>query len=196
MVDNQAENFIYRSVIRLLDLGFSVAVLLAFGWVMLIVAAGVALTSPGPTLFKQERVGRNGKIFTCYKFRTMHLGTPEVATHQVASNSTTAIGKHLRAWKLDEMPQIFNIFANQMSLVGPRPCLPNQTELIAARVRHDVLRAKPGITGWSQIQGVDMSDPEKLAELDAEYCSRQTLLLYIQIVAMTFLGKGQGDRVR
>ena len=196
VVDDQDRNFFYRTVTRILDLAFAIAVLIAFGWLMAILAVMVASTSPGPALFRQQRVGRHGRVFTCYKFRTMRIDTPNVATHQVSANSTTGIGKKLRAWKLDELPQVFNILADHMSLVGPRPCLPSQLELIAARDRLGVLAVKPGVTGWSQVRGIDMSDPERLAQADAEYCARRSIVLYLRIVLMTFLGKGQGDRIR
>lgn len=195
VTDDQNKNPIYCATLRIFDLGFAVAVLVMLGWLMLIVAALIALTSPGPVLFKQSRVGKYGNVFLCWKFRTMYIGTPQVATHEVTPNATTWIGKYLRAWKLDELPQIFNIFANQMSLVGPRPCLPSQTELVDARKRLGVLKVKPGITGWSQVNDIDMSDPVKLAESDAEYCARRSIPMYFHIVLMTITGKGRGDRI-
>lgn len=196
VVDDQERNFFYRSATRLFDLAFAAAVIVLFGWLMAILFVMVASSSPGPALFKQQRVGRHGRVFTCYKFRTMRIDTPQVATHQVSADSTTPIGKRLRDWKLDELPQVFNILANQMSLVGPRPCLPTQHELVEARRRLGVLAVKPGVTGWSQIRGIDMSDPERLAQADAEYCARRSIPLYIRIALLTFLGKGQGDRIR
>ncbi len=196
VVDDQSKNFFYNTAIRFFDLCFASIVLILFGWLMLIIAILVASTSAGPALFRQQRVGRHGQVFMCFKFRTMHVDTPHVATHNVSANATTKMGRYLRAWKLDELPQIFNIFADQMSLVGPRPCLPSQHHLIAARKRMGVLDVKPGVTGWSQINGIDMSDPEQLARLDAEYCSRRSIPFYLKIVLLTFLGKGQGDRIR
>lgn len=194
VVDDQDRNFFYCSVIRLFDLAFASVIIVLFGWLMAVLAIIIVATSAGPAVFKQQRVGRHGRIFTCYKFRTMRIDTPQLATHHVSAGSTTAIGKRLRNWKLDELPQVFNIFANHMSLVGPRPCLPIQHELMAARRRLGVLTAKPGITGWSQIQGIDMSHPEKLAKTDAEFCARRSIPLYIRIAILTFVGKGQGDR--
>jgi lipopolysaccharide/colanic/teichoic acid biosynthesis glycosyltransferase len=196
VVDDQDRNLVYRSVTRLLDLAFTIAVLVFFGWLMAVLAILIRSSSAGPALFRQKRVGRNGQIFYCYKFRTMYIDTPQVATHQVSANSTTAIGKRLRKWKLDELPQVFNILANQMSLVGPRPCLPSQLDLVDARRRLGVLAAKPGVTGWSQIQGIDMSNPERLAQCDAEFCARRSIPFYVMIAILTFLGKGNGDRIR
>lgn len=196
IVDDQDRNLVYRWVTRSLDLAFASAVFVFFGWLMVILAILIKSSSAGPALFKQKRVGREGQIFSCYKFRTMYIDTPQVATHQVSANSTTAVGKRLRKWKLDELPQIFNILANQMSLVGPRPCLPSQAELVDARRRLGVLAVKPGVTGWSQIQGIDMSDPERLSQCDAEFCARRSIPFYVRIAVLTFLGKGNGDRIR
>lgn len=196
VVDDQDHNFIYRSVTRFFDLAFAIAVIVFFGWLMAILAIMIAATTTGPALFKQQRVGRHGRIFTCYKFRTMRVNTPQVATHQVSSDSTTSVGKRLRDWKLDELPQVFNILANHMSLVGPRPCLPTQHELVAARDKLGVMAVKPGVTGWSQIHGIDMSDPEVLAQSDADFLHCRSIPLYVRIALLTFLGKGQGDKIR
>jgi lipopolysaccharide/colanic/teichoic acid biosynthesis glycosyltransferase len=196
IVDDQNCNIVYRAAIRFFDLAFALLVLLVFGWAMVILAMLITTTSTGPALFQQQRVGRNGEPFTCYKFRTMRIDTPQVPTHQVAADSTTRIGKFLRGWKLDELPQIFNIIANDMSLVGPRPSLTTQDELIAVRSKLGVFAMKPGVTGWSQVRGIDMSDPEKLAKSDSEFCSRRSIVLYCVIVIQTFLGRGLGDRIR
>lgn len=196
VVDDQNYNPLYRVFTRICDLSFAVAILTVFGWLIAILAIAVTITSPGPALFRQERVGRNGKIFKCLKFRTMHLDTPQRPTHEMSASAVTGIGRYLRASKLDELPQIFNIIANQMSLVGPRPCLLAQHSLILERQRLGVLNVKPGVTGWSQVRGIDMSDPRKLAQSDAEYCARRSVTFYLRIILMTFLGKGQGDYVR
>lgn len=194
--DDQDGNPIYRAAVRIFDLSFAVMTLVLFLWLMLLLTVMIRVDSPGPALFKQQRVGRHGRIFTCYKFRTMQLGTKNTATHEASVVSITPIGRYLRAWKLDELPQVLNIFFNQMSLVGPRPCLPSQTELVEARSRLGVLNAKPGVTGLSQIRGIDMSEPMRLAQSDAEYCAKRSIPQYIRIVLLTFLGKGSGDRVR
>lgn len=194
--DDQDDNFIYRTATRTFDICFAIVTLCLFFWLMLFLSVLIRLGSAGPALFKQQRVGRYGRVFTCYKFRTMHLGTQNVATHEASAAVITPIGKRLRAWKLDELPQIFNILANQMSLVGPRPCLPTQTELIGERAKLGVLLSKPGITGWSQIKNIDMSEPTRLAMSDAEYRSKRSIPLYVRIALLTFLGKGKGDRIR
>lgn len=193
--DDQDANLIYRAAIRVFDICFAIGTLALFFWLLLFLMICIRLDSPGPALFKQQRIGRHGHVFTCYKFRTMQIGTKNMATHEASATAITSIGKHLRAWKLDELPQIFNILLNQMSLVGPRPSLPSQTLLIEKRSNLGVLKVKPGITGWSQIRNIDMSNPVQISESDAEYCKRRSILLYIKIVLFTFLGKGIGDRV-
>ena len=179
---------------RVGDLFFAICVLIFGSWLMLAIAVAVKVSSPGPAIFAQRRVGKGRKIFTCYKFRTMSDGTKESATHEIQSSSVTPLGSFLRAVKLDELPQIFNIFRNEMSLVGPRPCLPIQTELIAERQLRNVYGIKPGITGLAQVKDIDMSDPHRLAEVDAQYMAQRTLVSEMKILVATFIGKGHGDR--
>lgn len=154
---------------RAFDLAAAALGLVLASPVLALLAVAVRMTSPGPALFRQPRVGRNEKSFVCLKFRTMHTGTPSVPTHEAPAGSLTALGAILRRWKLDELPQLWNVVKGEMSLVGPRPCLPNQNELIAARRRRGVFALRPGVTGLAQISGVDMSDPEKCAEFDGRY---------------------------
>jgi lipopolysaccharide/colanic/teichoic acid biosynthesis glycosyltransferase/NAD(P)-dependent dehydrogenase (short-subunit alcohol dehydrogenase family) len=192
--DGQGQNLVYRVVRRAADLAFVFAVAVLLGWAMLLIWALVRAGSPGPGIFAQERVGRDGAIFTCYKFRTMKQGTVQAGTHEVSGDAITPLGRFLRRTKLDELPQILNLLRNEMSLVGPRPCLPVQQELVEARRRRGVLRLKPGITGLAQIEGIDMSDPERLARRDARYGALQSLLLDLRIMVATALGRGRGDR--
>jgi O-antigen biosynthesis protein WbqP len=147
-------------------------------------------------LFRQERVGRYQKPFVLVKFRTMRPETASVATHLADASSVTSFGQFLRRTKLDELPQLWNVLRGDMSLVGPRPCLFNQEELIAARAARRVFDARPGITGLAQVQGIDMSTPELLAETDAEMLASLGLKDYFRYIFLTFLGKGAGDRVR
>lgn len=163
-------------------------------WVFPIIWVSIRLNSKGEALYAQKRVGQNQKYFRCYKFRTMRLGTPEVGTHEASRDSITGVGNILRKTKLDELPQLINVIVGDMSLVGPRPCLPSQSMVIEARIRKNVFSAKPGITGLAQIRGVDMSVPEKLASVDLEYLQTQTLLGDVKILLATALGKGAGDR--
>jgi lipopolysaccharide/colanic/teichoic acid biosynthesis glycosyltransferase len=126
----------------------------------------------------------------------MRRGTPERGSHEIAASAVTPLGRFLRRTKLDELPQIWNILRNEISLVGPRPCLPAQTRLIEERRRRGVLGLKPGISGLAQINGVDMADPERLARLDARYLALQSLMLDLRIILATFRGRGRGDGVR
>ncbi len=193
--DGQQHNLAYRLGRRVIDLGFAVTIAVLLWWLLILVWIGTRLESPGPGIFAQKRVGRGGKVFTCYKFRTMKLGTVEAATNLVSTQAVTRMGQFLRKSKVDELPQILNIFRNEISLVGPRPGLPVQQELIAARQARGVLALKPGITGLAQINDIDMSDPEKLARWDARYGALQCLVLDAKIILATATGRGKGDRV-
>ena len=126
----------------------------------------------------------------------MNIGTESVGTHEVDKNSITNIGKFLRSSKLDELPQIINIIRGELSLVGPRPGLPNQTKLFEARELRGVYEVLPGITGLSQINNIDMSTPNKLAEWDKRYITMRSIPLEIKIVILTFFGRGSGDNVK
>ena len=146
-------------------------------------------------LFRQERVGRHQRPFVLVKFRTMRQGTASLATHLVDASAVTVFGRFLRRTKLDELPQLWNVLCGEMSLVGPRPCLFNQVELIAERASRGVYNARPGITGLAQIQGIDMSTPELLARKDAEMLKSLNVFSYFRYVVLTVMGKGVGDRV-
>lgn len=161
-----------------------------------IICVVVRLNSPGPALFRQERVGKDKRSFVLLKLRTMRKGTKQAGTHEVAADSVTSVGRFLRKSKLDELPQLINVLRGEMSFVGPRPCLPVQTELVEERDRRGVFSVLPGITGLAQVQGVDMSDPVRLAEVDADYVSRQSTALNLALLWRTFVGEGFGDRVR
>ncbi|MFT6658502.1 MAG: lipopolysaccharide/colanic/teichoic acid biosynthesis glycosyltransferase [Maritalea sp.] len=165
-------------------------------WLLLIVALLIKSTSPGPILFKQARVGKDGKEFILVKFRTMHLGTKNLATHEVSLSSVIPIGHFIRKIKIDELPQIWNIVRGELSLVGPRPCLPTQTELVDARKVRGVFDILPGITGIAQVMGVDMSNPHALAKLDEKYLKQRSLLVDIKILIFTAIGRGNRDWVR
>ncbi|HTJ56804.1 MAG TPA: sugar transferase [Devosiaceae bacterium] len=175
-------------LLALLALPFAAPLILIFGIV-------VRLTSPGPALFRQPRVGRDGKIFTCLKLRTMRQDTVNAPSHEVGASAVTGIGRLLRGSKLDELPQLWNILAGEMSFVGPRPCLPSQTRLIEARRTHGLAGLRPGITGVSQVAGVDMSDPERLAALDASYLGDMSLARDLRLMLATLVGAGRGDRL-
>jgi O-antigen biosynthesis protein WbqP len=169
------------------------AVFLLLCWpVLLVVIIAIRLQSPGDAIFKQVRVGKNGRPFTCYKLRTMYSGTSDVPTHLVASSAVTALGEYLRRFKIDEIPQLCNVLRGDMSLVGPRPCLPSQTDLVEARRKLGVFDVRPGITGLAQVNGVDMSDAKRLAELDARYVRTQSLSNDLKLIWATLRGQGIG----
>lgn len=150
----------------------------------------------GFPLYRQYRVGIFKKKFLLIKFRTMHLNTKSIATHMVNKNSVTKIGRFLRSSKLDEIPQLWNVLNGDMSLVGPRPSLLNQHDVIAERDKLDVYSIKPGITGLSQVRKIDMSTPELLAATDALMLRENPYLRYFKYIFLTILGKGRGDSVK
>jgi len=181
-------------VIRFFDVLLSLfGLILGFPLLLLIYVAG--LFDTGSPLFCQVRVGRYKKPFTLIKFRTMQLETASVASHLASASSITRMGGFLRKTKLDELPQLWNVLKGEMSLVGPRPNLFNQSELIVEREVLGVYDARPGITGVAQVNGIDMSMPSLLAETDALMLRALTLRLYFKLLIQTFLGKGRGDRV-
>ena len=122
----------------------------------------IRLESRGPAIFSQVRIGRHGRPFLCRKLRTMYADTPSAPTHELDARAVTPSGRVLRRWKLDELPQLWNVIRGEMSLVGPRPCLPVQEELIDRRSRLGVLALRPGLTGLAQVRGIDMSKSRAL----------------------------------
>ncbi|WP_165855390.1 sugar transferase [Marinobacter sp. JSM 1782161] len=154
------------------------------------------LCDTGSPIFRQERVGQHGRSFTLLKFRTMTVGTQSVASHLASVDAITPFGRFLRRTKLDELPQLWNVFKGEMSLVGPRPCLFSQSELIKERRLRGVLSVRPGITGLAQIRGIDMSTPRLLAETDAAMLESLSIISYFRYLYLTLRGEGRGDRVR
>jgi lipopolysaccharide/colanic/teichoic acid biosynthesis glycosyltransferase len=161
-------------------------------WALMLVLGWLDTRSP---LFLQERIGRHQKPFTLMKFRTMRPDTKSVATHLVDTSAVTKLGYFLRRTKLDELPQLWNVLKGDMSLVGPRPCLISQTELIHERESRGVFRVRPGITGLAQINGIDMSTPRHLAEIDALMLQSMSLRTYLTFIFKTVTGSGRGDRI-
>ncbi len=184
-----------NNVIRLLDVVFSLAGLV-IGFPVLVVLYVMGLFDTGAPLFRQERVGRGKEPFILVKFRTMRMDTVSVASHLANTASITRFGRFLRRTKLDELPQLWNVLKGEMSLVGPRPCLFNQEELIEERMSRGVLEARPGITGLAQINDIDMSTPRLLAETDAKMLEGLNLKNYLRYIVHTVLGKGAGDRIK
>ena len=182
-------------LIRILDVILSLAGIIV-GLPIMLSVYFTGLFVNGSPLFFQQRVGKNQEPFTLIKFRTMAITTGSVGTHLVDAASITKLGHFLRKAKLDEMPQLFNVLFGHMSLVGPRPCLLNQKELVEERAKRGVFGVRPGITGLAQINDVDMSTPRKLARYDQLMIKRMSLKLYSYLMICTALGKGRGDRVQ
>lgn len=181
-------------MIRLLDFFFAFFGLL-FGFPLLVILVVIGLFDTGSPIFRQVRVGRQQKPFTLVKFRTMRKDTAHVASHLASASAITPFGGFLRKTKLDELPQLWNVLWGDMSLVGPRPCLFNQQELIAEREKRGVLKVRPGITGLAQVNEIDMSTPVLLAETDAKMIATLTLRSYFRYIFQTVGGKGAGDRI-
>lgn len=182
---------------RLFDLALAIFSALMLAIPLALIAVLVRLTSPGPALYWSDRVGRKNKIFRMPKFRSMLVGTPAVATHLLSNPSThlTPIGSFLRKSSLDELPQLWSILAGDMSFVGPRPALFNQTDLIELRTQSGVDALVPGLTGWAQINGRDeLPIPDKVA-LDAEYLQKQSVWFDIRILWLTVLKVVRRDGV-
>lgn len=181
--------------LRILDLVLSTLGLL-FASPLILLILLLSLLDGGRPFFLQERLGRNKAPFTLVKLRTMAPNTPSVATHLVNSDAVTPMGSFLRRSKFDELPQLWNVLIGDMSLVGPRPGLPNQHELTAAREKLGVLTVRPGVTGLAQINAIDMSTPELLAQTDAQMIAEMSLQNYFKYIFQTLVGKGSGDRIK
>lgn len=182
-------------MLRILDFLFAIMGLV-LGAPLLLVIYVLLLFAAGSPLFFQERVGRDQKPFTLVKFRTMRPGTTSVASHLADPSAITPLGAFLRRTKFDELPQLWNVLKGEMSLVGPRPCLFNQSELISERALRAVFDARPGITGLAQVNNIDMSTPKLLADTDARMLNELTVSAYFKYIFMTVGGKGAGDRVK
>ena len=182
-------------MIRLFDIFFSLFGLL-FALPFLLILYIIGLFDTGSPIFKQERVGKNKKPFTLIKFRTMSVDTASVASHLASTASITPFGGFLRKTKLDELPQLWNVLKGEMSLVGPRPGLFNQEELTQAREAKNIYNVRPGITGLAQVNKIDMSTPQLLAETDARMIATLNLKDYFTYILQTVTGSGSGDRVK
>lgn len=182
-------------MLRIFDLMFSLLGLI-FGLPLLVSIYIIGLFDTGSPLFLQERVGKDKKPFTLVKFRTMSVDTASVASHLASSASITKLGGFLRKTKLDELPQLWNVLKGEMSLVGPRPNLFNQEELIMERDSLGIYTARPGITGLAQVSDIDMSKPTLLAQTDARMIKEMSVANYFKYIFQTVAGKGAGDRVK
>lgn len=165
----------YHYIKRITDIILSGAAIIILSPLLLVLCLAIKLDTPGPILFTQKRVGIHKSFFQIYKFRTMRIDTPkDVPTHMLENPEQyiTKVGKFLRKTSLDELPQIFNIFKGQMSIVGPRPALWNQDDLVAEREKYGANDVTPGLTGWAQINGRDELEIPVKAKLDGEYVAQ------------------------
>ncbi|ASI89214.1 sugar transferase [Vibrio mediterranei] len=181
-------------MLRILDFLLA-AIGLMVTFPILIIVTIVGYFDTGSPIFIQERVGRNKKPFKLVKFRTMSVDTQSVASHLASRASITKMGAFLRKTKIDELPQLINVVKGDMSIVGPRPNLFNQTELIVERDKLGVYDVLPGITGLAQVSNIDMSTPELLAKTDRQMLDSLNVTLYFHYIIATATGKGAGDRV-
>ncbi|MGN0548779.1 MAG: sugar transferase [Acutalibacteraceae bacterium] len=174
---------------RVFDFIISLFALIILSPLFLLVALIILIGDGTPVLFRQKRVGKNNELFTIYKFRTMKRGTENVASGKLenANAKITKFGRILRATSIDELPQLFNILNGTMSLVGPRPLIPEETEIRELREKYNVYSIRPGITGWAQVNGRDNISLEQKALLDKEYVEKQSLGFDIKILIMTVL---------
>jgi O-antigen biosynthesis protein WbqP len=172
---------------RTFDILISALLWLIFAPLLAACALAVALSSPGPVLFKSLRVGREGDAFSMLKFRTMRDGTPQVATHLLANaaNFITPVGRFLRRTSLDELPQLWNVLRGEMSLVGPRPALFDQEDLLELRRLSGADTLRPGISGWAQVRGRDELSVQEKAALDGEYLQKQSFIFDLWILILT-----------
>ncbi len=182
-------------MLRLLDLIFSLMGLI-FGAPVFLVIYVLGLFDTGSPIFRQERVGRKQQPFLLAKFRTMRPDTACVASHLADASAITPLGGFLRRSKIDELPQLWNVLKGDMSLVGPRPCLFNQLEVINERASRGVNEVRPGITGLAQVSNIDMSTPRLLAEADARMLGEMNIASYFKYIFLTVGGNGMGDAVK
>jgi O-antigen biosynthesis protein WbqP len=175
-----------------------VATIVFMPFIILPIAVIIKLTSKGPVLFKQKRIGQNKKFFYVMKFRTMRIDTPkDVPTHKLKNPEQyiTPIGRFLRKTSLDEVPQLFNILKGEMSIIGPRPALWNQDDLIAERDKYGANKLRPGVSGWAQINGRDTLTIQEKAKLDGDYVKKQSFWFDIYIIILSALKLFKDDSV-
>lgn len=172
---------------RVLDFIISLFALIILSPLFLIVSVCILISDGSPVFFRQKRVGKSNELFEIYKFRTMKRGTENVASNDLsdANVKITKFGKILRATSIDELPQLLNILNGTMSLIGPRPLIPEETKIRELRQKYNVYSVRPGITGWAQVNGRDNVSAEKKALLDKEYVEKQSLMFDIKIFFMT-----------
>ena len=189
MKEYRDSSFIYRFLKRVIDVICSLLGIIALSPVLIIVSILIKLESKGPIIFKQLRAGKDSKPFYIYKFRSMKTNTPNIATNDFnnASDYITKMGRFIRKTSLDEIPQLFNILKGDMSIVGPRPVILEEVELIELRQMYNVDKILPGITGWAQINGRDNIGNEEKVKYDYEYLTKKSIIMDLYIIVMTAL---------
>ena len=196
LADNKDNNIVYLIFKKIINYGLSIGALSILMIPMVFIWLSIKMTSKGPGIFTQNRIGLKGKQFKLYKFRTMRVDTKNMGTHLASSSDITKLGSILRKTKLDELPQLLNILLGDMELIGPRPGLPEQQELTDFRSKKNIYEVVPGVTGYAQVNQIDMSEPKILAEWDNRYINMRSIIFDISIIMQTFLGKGGGDKVK
>ena len=187
-----------QCVKRCIDIILSLAGLILASWLYLIIIIAIVIDDPGPVFFSQKRVGKNKKIFKLYKFRSMKMTTPhDTPTHMLENPEQyiTRVGRFLRKSSLDEIPQLWNILKGDMSVIGPRPALWNQDDLIEERDKYGANDVRPGLSGWAQISGRDELEIEDKARLDGEYIEKMSFLFDCRCFFGTAIGALRGDGV-
>lgn len=181
------QSILYIIVKRMIDIIMSICGIIALSPIYIVTAVAIKLESKGPIIFKQRRVGKNGKVFYIYKFRSMRVNTPNLSTAEFknASDFTTNVGKFIRKTSIDELPQLFNILKGDMSIVGPRPVIEKETNLLQLRQVYKVDTILPGVTGWAQVNGRDNVDVETKVKYDYEYLLKQGILFDFYIIIKT-----------
>ena len=196
---NKRVNFAYNRIFkRIIDIICSLMAIIFLSIIYLPICLLVKLTSPGPVFFKQKRIGKNKTFFNILKFRTMRIDTPKDCPTHLLENPDqyiTKVGKFLRKTSLDELPQIFNIFKGDMSVIGPRPALWNQDDLIAERDKYGVNELKPGLTGWAQVNGRDELPIPVKAKFDGEYVDRISFAFDVKCLLLTIVSVFKSDGV-
>ena len=188
-IDNKYENYWYIRMKRVFDIVCSVLAIIILFPVIIIVFLLIKLESKGPAIFKQVRSGRYGKPFYIYKFRSMKVNTPNIATNDFVNSDKyiTKVGKVIRKTSIDEIPQLFNILKGEMSIVGPRPVILEEEDLISLRAEYNIDNLYPGITGWAQINGRDNIDNKEKVKYDYEYLINRSLKFDFYIIIKTVL---------
>ena len=187
-----------KYVKRIIDIVLSFIGLVSLSWLFLIIIIAIKIDSPGPVFFKQKRIGIHKKHFYIHKFRTMRTDTPkDMPTHMLADPTSyiTKVGGFLRKTSLDELPQFFDVFVGNMSIIGPRPALWNQDDLIAERDKYGANDVMPGVTGWAQINGRDELEIPVKAKLDGEYVEKMSFAFDVKCFFGTILSVLKSDGV-